>query len=507
MTRLVSYAQNFEDIILWRALSHVPDGRYVDIGAQSPDIDSVSRLFHQRGWKGVHVEPTPAYAEKLRSSRPGDVVLQCAISAQPGALRFFEIQETGLSTMDEHIARAHADDGFVVTETSVVAITLDSLLEHVGSGPIHWLKIDVEGAERLVLQGWVSSPMRPWIVVVESTLPLSTEQTHEAWEPLLLAKGYQFAYFDGLNRFYLSDEHRELAPAFQCGPNVFDNFSLSSSSMFCAEVNIAYHELELRAEAREAEFRVDIESQQRLYASQVDALKASAADDLEAQRAAHAAEIARREILIEEARAHSETLLVQIEGLSAQISGLQEQVAQVAEENVLIRHTLRRRIEQARQNAREELELAYKRIDDLAHEAHRWWVNAENLRSQLQVIEGSHSWRLTAPLRALRRKSARASTESGRAGRRLLRPLLVGSMRRVLDTPLLRSSVKPLLARFPIVNSRLIALASTEGLLNEGTRRNEILGGRERVVSPVHLDARARSVLSDINRAMDGDGN
>ena len=31
-----SFAQNFEDVILWRALGHVTNGRYVDVGAADP---------------------------------------------------------------------------------------------------------------------------------------------------------------------------------------------------------------------------------------------------------------------------------------------------------------------------------------------------------------------------------------------------------------------------------------------------------------------------------------
>ncbi len=42
---LVSYAQNFEDVVLWRALLHVEAGFYIDIGAQPPVLDSGSRGF------------------------------------------------------------------------------------------------------------------------------------------------------------------------------------------------------------------------------------------------------------------------------------------------------------------------------------------------------------------------------------------------------------------------------------------------------------------------------
>ena len=49
---ITSYAQNFEDVILWRALEHVERGFYIDIGAQDPVVDSVSLAFYERGLAG-----------------------------------------------------------------------------------------------------------------------------------------------------------------------------------------------------------------------------------------------------------------------------------------------------------------------------------------------------------------------------------------------------------------------------------------------------------------------
>ena len=62
---IVSYAQNFEDVMLWRALGHVSNGFYIDVGAQHPIIDSVSKAFYEHGWRGVHVEAIPSNAAKV----------------------------------------------------------------------------------------------------------------------------------------------------------------------------------------------------------------------------------------------------------------------------------------------------------------------------------------------------------------------------------------------------------------------------------------------------------
>lgn len=144
----ISYAQNFEDVMLWRALKHVENGFYIDIGAQDPVIYSVSLAFYEHGWRGVHVEPTQQYSDKLRHARPDETIEQVAIGNQSDALTFYEFADTGLSTADKDIAKKHQESDFISNETVVPVISLDTLLERVAERDIHWLKIDVEGLEK-----------------------------------------------------------------------------------------------------------------------------------------------------------------------------------------------------------------------------------------------------------------------------------------------------------------------------------------------------------------------
>src|SRR5665213_2456142 len=97
--RLISYAQNFEDVMLWRALRHVENGFYIDVGAQDPVLSSTSLAFYERGWRGVNIEPVAAYADLLRAQRPDEEVLQTAVGKSSNQLlTFYEIPDTGLST-------------------------------------------------------------------------------------------------------------------------------------------------------------------------------------------------------------------------------------------------------------------------------------------------------------------------------------------------------------------------------------------------------------------------
>jgi FkbM family methyltransferase len=221
----VSYAQNFEDVMLWRALGHVGRGFYIDAGACEPDSHSVTKAFYDRGWSGINIEPAPAAFARLATARPRDINLNLAAGSEAGAQRFLLVDGgNGLSTLQTGREGELAAAGWSVDAITVEVRRLADLCQHHVTGPIHFLKIDVEGAERAVIEGAELTRWRPWVIVVEATRPNSPEPTHDQWEDLLLSQSYRMVYADGLNRFYLAAEQEALAPAFALPPNVFDDF-------------------------------------------------------------------------------------------------------------------------------------------------------------------------------------------------------------------------------------------------------------------------------------------
>jgi FkbM family methyltransferase len=238
---IISYAQNFEDIMLWRALRHVSNGFYIDVGAQHPRIDSVSRLFYEKGWRGMHIEAQLQYALLLQQDRPDEIVLPVAISDRSGVMVFYEVPigGGGLSTGDQTIAEVHRlQNHLEVHEIVTPTLTLDDVFLQIGARDIHWLKIDVEGMEGQVIDGWTMETVKPWILVIESTFPMTETPTHEGWERKVLSRGYCHAYWDGLNRFYVATDHPDLLEHLRTPPNVFDDFSLSglSHAPFCSHL-------------------------------------------------------------------------------------------------------------------------------------------------------------------------------------------------------------------------------------------------------------------------------
>ena len=220
----VSHAQNGEDVVLWRALQGVESGRYVDVGANHPVHDSVTKAFYDRGWSGLSVEPVAAFAAALREARPRDVVAEVAVTdTDGGEVVLHAFADTGLSTLRDEYVRDAVGAGHALTEVRVPTRRLDSLVaEHLADAEVHFCKVDVEGAEAQVLASVDLTAWRPWVLVVEATRPNSTEGTHAEWEPGVLAAGYRSCLFDGLSRFYVAEEHADLAPALSYPACVLD---------------------------------------------------------------------------------------------------------------------------------------------------------------------------------------------------------------------------------------------------------------------------------------------
>lgn len=255
---IVSFAQNYEDVMLWRALKRVKQGRYLDIGAQDPIHDSVSKAFYDAGWRGVHVEASPGYAAAIRTARPDETVIEAAVCDAAKPIDFYEIPDTGLSTGNPEVAQHHGKLGHAVRLITVPVVRLSSILEQMGDGDIHWMKIDVEGMEAGVLHSWDDHAARPWVVVVESTYPTTQIRTDEEWHDLLDSRGYRQVHYDGLSSYYLSELHAELAEHFSSPPNIFDDFLVSPNHFTARQIVAQAHEREQELTSEIVALREDL---------------------------------------------------------------------------------------------------------------------------------------------------------------------------------------------------------------------------------------------------------
>jgi FkbM family methyltransferase len=109
-----------------------------------PAKEPVTKLFYDRGWSGVNIEPCLRWFEAIADRRPRDINLRLAASDRARTITLHEIPGTGLSTSVDKDANGHAAKGIPHRSYSVPCRPLaDICAEHV-RGDIHFLKIDVE---------------------------------------------------------------------------------------------------------------------------------------------------------------------------------------------------------------------------------------------------------------------------------------------------------------------------------------------------------------------------
>ena len=236
---ITSYAQNFEDVMLARCFPG-PSGFYVDVGANDPDIDSVTRVFYERGWSGINIEPLASNFARLKKRRPRDLNLHLAAGDQDGTITFYEIGKWhGYSTTDSEIAAQHRRDGLKVIEYKTPMRRLASVLdEHARGKTIDFLSVDVEGAELAVLIGAELTRHRPKVILAESRLPVTVNMVDRFFDvpdrtadyvKFLEPRSYLLAYRDGLNAFFVAEEHKELARHFFFPPGIADRLTHAAS--------------------------------------------------------------------------------------------------------------------------------------------------------------------------------------------------------------------------------------------------------------------------------------
>ncbi len=211
----ISYAQNLEDYVLWRALGEKAAGFYIDVGGGPPVADNVSCWFYLQGWRGLIVEPQENLARAYAFTRPRDTVFCGAAGAQSGEVEFHIVDRLhGFSSMRADAKAVALQFGASHRTKRVAMSTLNEIIAREGVRDIDFLKIDVEGAEADVLAGLDLSHYRPRALCIEAVAPGDMAENWSGWEPGLIAAGYDFMLFDGLNRYYAAREAADVAARF-----------------------------------------------------------------------------------------------------------------------------------------------------------------------------------------------------------------------------------------------------------------------------------------------------
>lgn len=201
------YSENDEEALLWFLISRLSppvsnELFYLEIGAGHPKWMSNTYLLYRLGFSGVVVDANPSFCEQLRSVRPRDIVVNAAVGDYEGTVRFklagfFSKLIAG--TSDEFCASDHIE---------LKCVALDELLKEQGinSPSFKIMLIDVEGEEISLLKSFVTTGLKPSLVIVEFHQYGGTDEATEAASDAVLHDyGYKKLYVCGRSGFYVAD--------------------------------------------------------------------------------------------------------------------------------------------------------------------------------------------------------------------------------------------------------------------------------------------------------------
>ncbi len=218
--RVISYAQDNEDIILYHVLKDINDIFYIDVGANDPLFISVTKLLYDyKNARGINIEPQLDLIKILQQERNRDVNLCVALGDKEmnAQLNISSCigSEWGRGELSSISRKINEKD----TTIDIPVKTLKSICKEYVNSDIHILKIDVEGYEKNVFLGGDFTKYRPWIIVIEGNNTVlydkdKVEFLDVEWESLILDNNYTFVKQCGLNRYYLASEKSFLKERF-----------------------------------------------------------------------------------------------------------------------------------------------------------------------------------------------------------------------------------------------------------------------------------------------------
>lgn len=230
----VSYAQNFEDVILWRALKNISSGFYVDIGVDTSEKASVTKAFYEAGWSGVNLV-LEKHLDEFLTKRERDINLIFSETDLSNQNYFFEECTEAFKQDSSHSPKYKTKE-------------------------IHFLRIQADSQAIKTVLNLHLNQIRAWILIV------SDSDCKNDWDTLILANQYEGVYFDGINKFYLAVEHGDLKNCFTTPPNSLDDFVQSSEVNLMQEVKtLQKTAYELKAQLKQNKRELQANKEELLF--------------------------------------------------------------------------------------------------------------------------------------------------------------------------------------------------------------------------------------------------
>lgn len=133
--------------VLFKMFPGVTNGFFLDVGSGHGTIGSNTKALEERGWTGICVDPFPTHMEDRTC-----VVVKAVVSSAAGQVVKFHTH-SGLGGMADTLGK-WKDEAAKSPAVELTTTTLGELLDRTHAPTyIHFLSLDIEGAEFEALKG------------------------------------------------------------------------------------------------------------------------------------------------------------------------------------------------------------------------------------------------------------------------------------------------------------------------------------------------------------------
>jgi len=203
------YSQRNEEIIIRHFFQDERDGFFVDVGSYHWKKASTTYYLEEHlGWSGIAVDAQKKFRTGYEANRPKTRFFSYLVSDESDLKRPFYLAGPVSSESKEHVQKFSKviDAASDPAELEVETITLDDLLAANHATRIDFLSVDVEGAERKVLEGFGIEKYKPRLACVsagrsvrEEVLAYFREHDYEKID------GYEA--YDRVNLYFRPTDH------------------------------------------------------------------------------------------------------------------------------------------------------------------------------------------------------------------------------------------------------------------------------------------------------------
>jgi FkbM family methyltransferase len=212
------YSQCGQDkFLVENVFKQYKNGFFVDVGAHDgKDLNNTLFFENQLGWNGINVEPIPSVYNRLLVNRPSCINYNCAIDSVDGNSEF--ILNTGYTEMlsglknhydPRHNSRLNSElqsMGGTSTVIHVKTKRLETIFDTHSVKNVHYLSIDVEGAEKSVIESINFDKVFIDVIEFENNYPDSSKdiisyleskgysiiEANNSWDVMMIHKDSEF---------------------------------------------------------------------------------------------------------------------------------------------------------------------------------------------------------------------------------------------------------------------------------------------------------------------------